>query len=105
MANTAKATKAQLKTLEGIWTQRTAAGISYTTADGNRFRRLIDTKTATQYGFSKLNGNACASLLGKGFIQLLTTTVTHTSTSYGRTYVGRIQVAVLTDAGRAAIGV
>lgn len=105
MAKNTKVTKAQLKTLKGIWTQRTAAGITCTGPEGNRFTTLIDTKTATAHGFAKLNGNARASLVEKGLIRVLTTTTTFTTTCYGKTYTNRIQVAVLTDAGRAAIGV
>lgn len=104
-AKNTKATKAQLKALQGIWTTKTAAGITCWGPEGHRFRTLIDTRTATAHGFAKLNGNACASLLGKGLITLVTTTVEWTSDVYGKTYHHRIQVAVLTDAGRAAIGV
>lgn len=102
---TTKITKKQRETLKGIWTERTAAGITAQGPEGHRFRTLIDTRTATAHGFVKLNGNACSSLLEKGLIRLLTTTTTWTSDVYGKTYTNRIQVAVLTDAGRAAIGV
>lgn len=100
-----KVTKAQLKALQGIWTTKTAAGITCTGPEGNRFRTLIDTRTATAHGYAKLNGNACASLLGKGLVQLLTVTDSWTTDVYGKTYRNQIQVAVLTAAGRTAIGV
>jgi hypothetical protein len=99
-----KVTKKQRETLTRIWTQRTAAG-TVATIGTNTVRTLIDTKTATLHGFGKLNGNACSSLLGKGLIRLLTVTQVHKATSHGRPYTYRIQVAVLTDAGRQAIGV
>lgn len=106
MAKNTKATKAQLKTLKGIWTQRTAAGMICQGPEGNTFRTLIDTRTADRFGFAKLNGNSCASLVQKGFITLLKVPSTgHSFDSYGKTYTSWVQVAVLTDAGRAAIGV
>lgn len=99
-----KVTKKQRETLTRIWTERTAAG-TVATIGTNTVRTLIDTKTATLHGFGKLNGNTCSSLLGKGLIRLLTVTQVHQATSYGRPYTYRIQVAVLTDAGRQVIGV
>ena len=99
-----KVTKKQRETLTRIWTERTAAG-TVAQINGHTVRTLIDTKTATRHGFGKLNGNACASLLDKGLIRLLTVTQVHQATSYGRPYTYRIQLAVLTDLGRQVIGV
>jgi hypothetical protein len=107
MTKTAKATKAQLKTLKGIWTTPTAAATlwDHEGADGGVVSCLVDSKQAAAAGFAKLNGNSRASLLGKGFIRLLTVTKRYHTTVYGKPSTYRIQVAVLTDAGRAAIGV
>jgi hypothetical protein len=99
-----KVTKKQRETLTRIWTQRTAAG-TVATIGTNTVRTLIDAKTATRHGFGKLNGNACSSLLEMGLIRLLPVPHVHRASCSGRRYTYRIQVAVLTDAGRQAIGV
>lgn len=102
MNATAKVTKTQRANLVRIWTERTAYGL---VAQDRTFRTLIDSKTCQATGFSKMHANAQSSLIQKGLARVLTTKVSHSYTSYGKTYQFFVQVLVLTDEGRKVIGV
>lgn len=93
----AKLTKTQTANLTTIWTTRTAHGLL--SADG--YSAGISKGAAAAAGFGKVNGNSVAGLLDRGLVRIFTTT--HRTVVGGQTY--RVQVLVLTDAGRAAIGV
>ena len=110
MARTAKISKAQLKTLKTIWTTRTAAGMASAVKvddEGNRYRShsLIDSRTCAETGFTKVHANSLSNLRDKGLVEVYVTKVSKTYTVYGETYTMFVELAVLTDAGRAAIGV
>ncbi|AMD42808.1 hypothetical protein SEA_XKCD426_67 [Streptomyces phage Xkcd426] len=93
-----KLTKKQTETLKTIWTERTAYGLVH---QDRTFTTGITTAAARKLGFGKLNGNAAYSLRSKGLIRVLTTNVTF----QGQAGTFLVQVAVLTDKGRAAAGV
>lgn len=88
-----KLTKTQTANLTAIWTTKTAAGAI--DADGRQVRMSKGQCAAA--GFVNMNANASSSLVTKGLATALTTLVA----------VGayRVQVLILTDAGRAALGV
>lgn len=97
-ANTTKITKAQRANLVRIWTERTAFGL---VAADRTYQTAIDAKTCAATGFGKMHRAAQASLISKGLARVLVTKTAHVS-AYGTFYV---QVLVLTDAGRKAVGV
>lgn len=96
MARTNRPTAAQLKTLRRIWTEPTASGCTDLSRRGYTY--LINTADAAKAGFGKLNGNSASSLLEKGLIRELVTKVDGPNGT-------KLVLAILTDAGRAAIGV
>jgi hypothetical protein len=102
MTKAAKLTKSQISNLNRIWTERVAFG---TVAEDRSYSTAIDARMATKYGFAKMHRNAQTKLIELGLVRVLVTKVGYAVTSYGKTYTGRITVCVLTDAGRAAIGV
>jgi hypothetical protein len=88
----AKLTKTQIANLTQIWTERTAFG----TTDRVRTFRLTRAEAKT-LGYAWINRNSANALLAKGYITGMVTL---------DNYLGnRVEVAVLTDLGRAAIGV
>lgn len=98
MTKTAKLSKAQRSNLVRIWTERCAYGLK---ATDRQMVTLIDARVCTLTGFARMNRNASSSLVSKGLARVLTTTV-----EYSNDYADfRVQVLVLTDKGREAIGV
>ena len=95
----AKITKTQRETLRRIWTERMAVGL--VKADERSMLTAINAATARKEGYSKLNGNSHSSLADKGLI-IDYVTKTKVECPAG-TFL--IRVAVLTEAGRAALGV
>lgn len=103
MTKAAKLTKTQTANLNRIWRHRTAAGLVSRNVQGagRDLHTAIDGKTCVATGFDKMHANAAYSLVSKGLARTLVTKVSITN-GYGTFFV---KVLVLTDAGRAAIGV
>jgi hypothetical protein len=93
-----KLTKSQTKNLNRIWTEK----VAYMLVSADRsYSTQIDSKTCAATGFAKMHLSGAASLVSKGLATVLTTKTDYTT----KTGTFRVQVLVLTDAGRAAIGV
>ncbi len=103
MTKTAKLTKTQRDNLNRIWQHRTAAGLVSRNIPGagREVHTAIDGRTCVSLGFDKMHANAAYSLVSKGLARTLVTKVSMTN-EWGTFFV---KVLVLTDAGRAAIGV
>lgn len=94
----AKITKNQAANLNRIWTERVACGLVH---ESREYHTAIDRPVSAQTGFAQMHRNASYNLVRKGLARVLVTKVKYTG-AYG---TFRVQVLVLTDAGRAAIGV
>lgn len=90
-----KLTKNQTENLKAIWTSKVAYGVFST--ERSHWARIGKTECAAT-GFVNMHSNASQSLVMKGLARPLTTLV-----DCGQGY--RVQVLVLTDLGRAQLGV
>ena len=91
---TMKLTATAKNNLKTIWTSKTAAG-----ATDRRSSYRITRKQAAQAGYGWMNSNASYSLVSKGLARVLITKDTVGTTG------ALVEVLVLTDLGRAQIGV
>lgn len=87
-----KLTKTQAANLNQIWTTKTAFGAT----DRQRTVRMTRSQAATA-GYGWMNFNASSSLVAKGLARTLVTT--------DELLGHRVVVLVLTDKGRAALGI